>query len=50
MEFQELRTLAFRIAPEVKVLPHQFVTLSIPEDLKQLLRRELALVVSPNCY
>src|SRR5262249_11439663 len=42
MEFQELRNLAFKIAPEVKVLPHQFVTLAIPEGLKQLLRSELA--------
>jgi hypothetical protein len=42
MVFNELRTLAFRIAPEVKTLPHQFVILGIPEDLKQLLRKELA--------
>lgn len=42
MVFNKLRTLAFRIAPEVKTLPHQFVTLGIPEDLKQLLRKELA--------
>lgn len=42
MEFQELRTLAFKIAPEVKTLPHHFVTLDIPETLKHSLRRELA--------
>ena len=46
MVFSELRTLAFRIAPEVKTLPHQFVTLDIPEDLKQLLRRELAIALN----
>ena len=46
MVFSELRTLAFRIAPEVKTLPHQFVTLGIPEDLKQLLRRELAIALN----
>jgi len=28
MVFNELRTLAFRIAPEIKTLEHQFVTLS----------------------
>jgi hypothetical protein len=42
MVFNELRTLAFRIAPEVKTLPHHFVTLGIPEDLKRLMRKELA--------
>jgi hypothetical protein len=42
MVFHELRTLAFKIVPEVKTLPHHFVTLDIPEDLKSLLRRELA--------
>lgn len=46
MVFNELRTLAFKIAPEVKTLPHQFVTLSIPEDLKQLLRKELAVALN----
>jgi hypothetical protein len=40
--FNELRTLAFRIAPEVKELPHHFVTLGIPEELKYLMRKELA--------
>jgi pPIWI_RE module N-terminal domain/RNaseH domain of pPIWI_RE/MID domain of pPIWI_RE len=42
MVFNELRTLAFRIAPDVKMLPHHFVTLGIPEDLKRLMRKELA--------
>lgn len=42
MVFHELRTLAFKIVPEVKTLPHRFVTLDIPEELKSLLRRELA--------
>jgi|GEM_PF-1178597 len=42
MVFNELRPLAFRIAPDVKELPHHFVTLGIPEDLKRLMRKELA--------
>lgn len=44
MVFNELRTLAFRIAPDVKTLPHHFVTLSLAEDLKRHMRKELALV------
>jgi len=43
MVFNELRTLTFRIAPDKNTLPHQFVTLSIPEDIKHLLRKELAI-------
>ena len=42
MVFNELRSLAFRIAPDAKTLPHHFVTLGIPEDLKRLIRKELA--------
>jgi hypothetical protein len=42
MVFNELRPLAFRIAPDVKELPHHFVTLDIPENLKRLMRKELA--------
>ncbi len=42
MGYNELRPLAFRVAASIETLPHVFVTMSLPTDMKSMARQAIA--------
>jgi hypothetical protein len=43
MGYNELRPLAFRLAPSIETLPHSFVTMSLPSEMKSSARQAIAI-------